>query len=58
MSKKNKDGKPPAGSVTAGLEGNVVPGKKMVTNGHFISIPCGPQGSQKRTSVMLLGPCD
>lgn len=53
MSKKNKDGKPPAGPVTAGLEG-----KKMVTNGHFISIPCGPQGSQKRASTMLLGPCD
>lgn len=36
MSKKNKDGKPLAGPRTAGLKGNVVPGKKMGTNGHFI----------------------
>lgn len=53
-----KLGKTSVGSVPTELEGNVVLGKMMGTNLHYIPIPCDYQDLRKRASAVPLGPCD
>lgn len=53
-----KLGKTSAGSVPTELEGNVVLGKMMGKNLHYIPISCDYQDVWKTASAVPLGPCD
>lgn len=55
MSKNNKDGKPLAGPMTVGIEGNVVSGKKMGTSFKFpVALKVHRRGPQPCPRAQML----